>query len=188
VAGYAVLLVFCLWMWANWVRFDAPLRKKVLVRGLAVAIAVAGGYFMLRPSRGLETNFAPYRPGAIAAARQQGRPTLVKFTASWCTACLVVDRTVYDDPAVAEALRDRNVAVFKADVTKRESQAAEFLYGTFGTSPPLTVLYPPGENAEPIRLVGEFSSQELLEALEALPAGGEQGPVASEASGPDGRS
>ena len=168
VAGYAVVLVFALWMWAHWVRYDAPWRRKLIVRGLAVALAVAGGVWMLRPARPLATKFVPYDPAQIAEARENGQAVLLKFTAGWCTSCISVDYAVYDNKDVAREIKDRNVLAVKADVTNRGSPAARLLYKQFRGSPPLTVIYPPGAGARPIGLVGKFAAAKLMEILKRI--------------------
>jgi len=178
VAAYAVVLVFALWMWAHWVRYDAPPRRKLIVRGLAVAMAVAGGVWMLRPPRetGMVTKFVPYDAAEIADARRSGRIVLLKFTASWCTSCIIVEHTVYRDRQVDAAMAARDVLAVKADVTDRNSPAARLLYKQFRGSPPLTVIYPPGADVRPIGLVGKFTPGKLIEILTGIapaPAAGE---------------
>ena len=171
VAGYGVVLIFALWMWAHWVRYDAPLKRRLLVRGAAVALAVAGGIFMLRPSRPIATKFVPYAPGQIAAARSEGRAVLVEFTASWCTSCLFVEQGVYNSQTVADAIRRHNVLAVKADVTHKGTPAANFLE-QLGGAPPLSVLYPPDPGARPIPFLGKFDKRDLLEALDKIKPGG----------------
>jgi thiol:disulfide interchange protein len=171
VAAWAVVLVFCLWAWANWVRYDALWPRKLLVRGSAVLLAVAAGVFMLRPAEPLATTFQPYDPAALAAAREADRPVLVKFTASWCTSCRAVDYAVYDDPRVARQIAARGVLALKADVTNSDSPSARFLYRRVQGAPPLTVLFLPDDRT--VRLVGKFDKSKLLDVLERLPAPGE---------------
>jgi thiol:disulfide interchange protein len=72
--------------------------------------------------------------------------------------------TTYDDPSLAAELAGRDVVLIKADVTHNSSPAAKFLEGTVGGAPPLTLVYPAGEGP-PQRLVGTYSKQELLTAL-----------------------
>lgn len=43
---------------------------------------------------------------AIAAARASGRPVLLKFEAAWCGVCERMDREVFSDARVGEALKD----------------------------------------------------------------------------------
>ena len=166
VIAYAVVVVFGLWIWGTWVRYDAPLRRKVIVRGLAVAMVVLAGWWMLRPALPLAVQFEPFDAERIASAGRDDTPVLVKFTASWCLSCKWVDATIYDDPAVAQQLTERGVVAMKADVTNHGSAASKFLAANFGGAPPLTVIYPP-YSRPPILLEGKFSQAELTEALGA---------------------
>jgi thiol:disulfide interchange protein DsbD len=166
VAAYGVLLVMCLWIWGSWVRYDARPLRKILVRGSALALAIAAGIFMLSPSAGLAVEFESYSEGAVEQAHSKGRVVLVKFTSATCTSCIIVDRTVYSNPDVARELEERNVVVLKADVTDAGSKASRLLRDRFSGAPPLTVLLPPG--GDPIRLEGKFSSEVLIEKLKGL--------------------
>jgi len=165
VTAYGVVLMMCLWIWGTWVRYDAPLRRKLLVRGAAVALAVGLGIWMLSPPSPLAVTFEPFEPARITEARNEGRTVLLKFTASWCVSCRWVDWQVYNDDRVADELEARDVLVMKGDVTSSKSPASRMLDERFRGSPPLTVIFPPA-GGEPIFLVGKFSRAELISALD----------------------
>jgi len=170
VAGYGVVLVMCLWIWGTWVRYDAPLRRKLLVRGGAVVLAAGLGIWMLSPPGSLAVTFEPFDAARITEARSEGRTVLLKFTASWCVSCKWVDLTIYDDDRVAEELEARGVLAMRGDVTSMKSPAARMLEERFRGSPPLTVIFP-SAGGEPIFLVGKFSRSEFFAALDkARPA------------------
>jgi thiol:disulfide interchange protein len=164
LVGFGVVFVLGLWMWAGWVRYDAPLRRKLIVRAIAVAlVAVAGWVAIPRPAPPA-VPFEPFSRARLAEARRGDQPVVVKFTASWCIKCIELEMTTYDDPSLAAELAGRDVVLIKADVTHNSSPAAKFLEGTVGGAPPLTLVYPAGEGP-PQRLVGTYSKQELLTAL-----------------------
>ncbi len=167
IAAWAVVLSFCLWMWANWVRYDAPLVRKIIVRSLAAALAVGAGLWMLPRPEPLTVKFEQFDEGRIASARVTGRIVLVKVTASWCTECLVIDHRVYDTPEVAAKLEAMDVLNIKADVTNRGSPVSQWVRREFAAAPPLTIIYPPDGSA-PIRLVGAFSKGDLIGVLDGL--------------------
>ncbi len=165
VAGYAVVLTFGLWMWAHWVRYDAALWRKLIVRTLAVVLVVAAGVWMLPKPAPLAVAFERFDTEHIDEARQNGRIVLVKVTAAWCTECRVIDYRIYDASDIAEQLYRRGVVPIKADVTDYDSPASQWLRQTHGGAPPMTILYPPGDGP-PRWLIGGFSKQELLQALD----------------------
>jgi len=170
VTAFAVVLTMCLWMWGTWVRYDTPLRRKIVVRAIAAALAVAAGFWMLRPPPVPAIAFVDFDETRIAKAREEGRVVLVKFTSDWCLSCAVLDRTVFNRPDVAEELRRRNVLAVKGDVTRPDQPANRMLYEQFRGAPPLTVIFPPGRGRG-IVLKGKYSKSSLLEALDEAAGG-----------------
>ena len=170
VACFGVLLAFALWAWGVWVRYDAPLSRKLLIRGGAIVLVAVAGVGLLRPPRPLAVKFEPFSEARIVEARQEGHIVLVKFSATWCISCGIVDRIIYNDPDVQQELIDRGVVAIKGDVTARSAPANRLLYEQLRGAPPLTVIYPPGEG-EPIRLRGKFSHADLTAALDQAAGG-----------------
>jgi len=170
VVAFGVVFAFALWVWGTWVRYDDSPVRKLAIRGPAVVLTVLAAALMLAPPKPPAVRGAPYDQAAIAAAHDKGQTVLVQFTASWCASCKVVEYYVYDKRAVAGQLKARNVAAFKADVTNagdmsNPKSASATLANTFHRSPPLTVIYPPGDRP-PILLAGEFSPSTLYEKLD----------------------
>ena len=165
VMGYCVLLVFCLWVWGTWVRYDAPLARKLTVRGGMLAVAIIGGVWMLSPATKSPITFVDFSNADIAEAHAQGKTVLVKFTSATCLSCIWIDRTVYRDPEVAKELLKRGIVTMKGDVTDAHSPAAKMLSNRFGGAPPLTVILPPN-NAKPHRIEGKFTRKYLIKTLD----------------------
>lgn len=166
VLAWTVLLVAGLWMWANWVRYDAPFSKKLLVRGLAVAIVVASGWWMLTPGEPPLIKGRDFDLSAIEQARSDGHVVVVKFTATWCTKCIQQDYEVFNTEPVAEAFEAHDVVYFKGDVTEHTGPASQWLRPRYGLQIPLTLVYPPaGEHLPPLR--SDLTQQGLIEAIQA---------------------
>ena len=167
VAGFGVALAFGLWIWGTWVRFDASLPRKIVIRGLAVVMVVLVGCVALPlPEQAGHVQFVPFDAARIAAARKEGQTVVLKFTATWCTKCKVLEYRVYRTEPLAEAFRQRGVLAMKGDVTDHGTPAAELLRERYGGAPPVTVVYPPGDKPE-IVLIGSFTTSDLIAALDA---------------------
>ncbi len=165
VVAYGVVLALSLWIWGTWVRFDAPRRRRIVVRSLAAVLAVGAGFWMLAPPKRLAVRFEEFSRERIEAAGREKRLVLVKFTSATCLSCVWLDRTVYSDPDVARELEARNVVALEADTTDADAPASKMLRQRFGGAPPLTALLPPG-GRRAVRLDGKFTKADLLAALE----------------------
>ena len=164
VIGYGLVLAFCLWVWGTWVRFDAPWKRKLLIRGLAVLLAVGAGWYMLRPGEEPAIRWERFTPGRLDVARADARPVVVKFTAHMCLSCREVDHRVYEDEQVVETVERLGVVPLKADVTDLDAPGTPLLQ-EFKGAPPLTAVYLPDE-PRPVLLPGVFDKQRLLDLLD----------------------
>jgi len=163
---FAVVLSFCVWMWGAWVTFGTKLSRKILVRGLAVVLAVSALWFFFRPEL---VGWKAYDRALIESARAEGMPVLIKFTAGWCTNCEVVDKFVYQRKDVARLIDRKGVVAVKGDTTEANQPATLDLKNVYNEpGVPVTILFLPGR-AEPVRLHNLFFGDELRELLEKLP-------------------
>lgn len=163
VLAWGVLLVMGLWMWAKWVRYDAPLTRKLLVRGLAVGLVVLTGWWLL-PAGG-ESLVEPMRfdAAAVRAEQQAGRVVVVKFTSNSCTKCIQQEAFVYDTPEIAELFGELDVAYFKGNLSADEKVGRWMMERVGSTAVPLTLVYPAGDG-EPVATV-DLSIGKLTEMV-----------------------
>lgn len=96
----------------------------------------------------------------------QGRPVFVDFTAAWCVTCQYNKSTTLADAAVMKDFADRNVALLRADWTRRDPQITAALRALGRSGVPVYVLYAPGR--EPVVLTELLSKGEVQSALAAL--------------------
>ena len=166
ILAWAVILVMCLWMWAGWLRYDTPLRKKLLVRGLALAMAAGSGWWMLTPPGEPMLHGEKFDWARIQQVRESGRVVLVKFTATWCVKCLQQEATVFSDPALAQAIDELGVYYVKADVSQTSTPGAKWMHENgYGVKIPLTLIFPPaGAHLPP--MYSDLTAQKLIEKLE----------------------
>jgi len=92
-------------------------RAVATVAGAAgIALVVAGG-LAVAPTGG-SLGWQPFSVNRLAAARAEGRPALVEFTADWCINCKVLEKTVYADAEVARAARHARLVALRVDLTR----------------------------------------------------------------------
>ncbi|MBS0295251.1 MAG: thioredoxin family protein [Proteobacteria bacterium] len=86
----------------------------------------------------------PFTPERLAAAREEGRPVFVNFTAAWCVTCKVNERLAFSDPAVAKAFARTRTLYLVGDWTRRDDVIAKALAEQGRTGVPLYLVYTPG--------------------------------------------
>ena len=137
---------------------DDPLRPLgLLVRGPAAAPApqgeAAADFETIRDPQVLQVR--------LHAARAAGQPALVDYSAEWCTSCKTIEREVFGDPQVRQALA--GVVLLRADITASDAAQRALMRRHQVMGPPTVMLFDAqGRERREQRLVGEFSARELL--------------------------
>jgi thiol:disulfide interchange protein DsbD len=106
-----------------------------------------------------------FDPDAITQELAEGRTVFVYFTADWCITCAANERLVLSDDRVQAAFGRGDVAVFKADWTRRDESIRLELarFGRAGV--PMYLVYRAGAEDEPIVLPELLNVDLVLEAL-----------------------
>lgn len=97
----------------------------------------------------------------LKTASAAGRPVLVEFSAEWCTSCKTIEKEVFGDPNVIQALD--GVVLLRADITASTSEQLRFMRERQVMGPPTLLMYDgQGRERREQRLVGEFRAADLL--------------------------
>ncbi len=106
----------------------------------------------------------PWSPEAVAAARAEGRPVLVNFTADWCVTCKINERAALSSPAAQRALEEANAVYLVGDWTRRDDAITAELRRHGRSGVPLYLLYAPG-TTEPRILPQLLTEGSVIAAL-----------------------
>ena len=113
-------------------------------------------------------DWQPWSPEAQAKALAEGKTVYVDFTARWCATCQI-NKRVYTQVDVAQALSSAGVVMLKADWTKKDEVIAQEL-GKYGrTGIPLNVFLKAGQ--PPAILSEALTGTEVLAALKSVSEG-----------------
>jgi thiol:disulfide interchange protein/DsbC/DsbD-like thiol-disulfide interchange protein len=119
-----------------------------------VATAVAG------------LSWEPWSADKQAALIAEGRPVFVDFTAAWCVTCQYNKRTTLADADVLADLAAKNVALLRADWTRRDPAVTQALAALGRNGVPVYVLHRNGQ--APIVLSEVLSVADVRTALSRL--------------------
>jgi thiol:disulfide interchange protein DsbD len=107
-----------------------------------------------------------FTPAKVSELNASGRAVFVDFTAAWCVTCQVNKRLVLNTDEVRAVFARRNVALVRADWTRRDDAITAALAALGRNGVPVYVLYRPGK--EPLLLPEVLQRQVVLDALATL--------------------
>ncbi|RZL63059.1 MAG: protein-disulfide reductase [Variovorax sp.] len=173
-AGALLALLVCLAavVWALTLRGRTRwVLASVLIAGTAL-LAGAIGRHVLQPAptegavAAAGQRWEPWSAERAAALAAEGRPVFVDFTAAWCVTCQYNKGTTLADPAVLADFDARQVALLRADWTRRDPAITAALAALGRNGVPVYVLQAPGK--APVVLTEILGKDELRDALARL--------------------
>ena len=158
------LTVVALAVWA-YGRLAAPGAAAVRARlGLAAgAVLLVTGGWLGWPAK-TEIQWESWSAERVAALQKEGRPIYVDFTARWCATCQTNKKIVFHDADVLRAVREKKVALLRADWTNRDAVITAELARWGRAAVPFNLIYAPG-TVEPKVLPEILTPGIVLEAL-----------------------
>ncbi len=175
------LLVFAFGGWLYQRSQGTRARGRTVARVVAVLALVGGAGWGLAsahaagaaaPANAVDADAAwtPFTPDVVASFQAQGRPVFVDFTAAWCITCQVNERGVLSSARVKNAFRENNVALVRADWTRRDADIAQALAAFGRSGVPLYVVYPANPGGSPAVLPTVLTDELVLDALQRTTA------------------
>lgn len=167
---------FSRWLWLAWLLLLVFWAGFVLLRSsgrvarvigpvfavVGVAFIYSGGLILPTASAGLA--WQPLTQANWQQAQAAARPMLVEYTADWCINCKVLERTVYSDAEVAQAIQAADMITLQADLTRPVPRLENLLIEQGGAALPYAVvLNPQGEITA--RFSGMFTTGSLVQAI-----------------------
>jgi thiol:disulfide interchange protein/DsbC/DsbD-like thiol-disulfide interchange protein len=166
MAIFLVFLAVAAWVYGEFVQrgrkrrwLGAFLAAVILIAGYSYALdsqlrwreplkETAGAQPRKVAPRGLA--WLNWSPEAVAAARAEGRPVVVDFTAKWCPTCNTVVKPSFENASVQKKLKELNAALFVADYTRFPDEISDELKRFQRSAVPLVLVYPRKADAPPM--------------------------------------
>ncbi|PJI95945.1 thiol:disulfide interchange protein DsbD [Acidovorax sp. 69] len=112
------------------------------------------------------TGWQPWVPGTAEQIVATGRPVFVDFTAAWCVTCQYNKKTTLAHADVIADLQTKNVALLRADWTRRDPAITAALAALGRSGVPVYVFYRPGK--PPMVLTEVLSVDEVRATIAQL--------------------
>jgi len=162
---FAVAVVAGLYLVGRTIKLS-PKFSPILIASI-LAIALIGGVFaavwdiVQQPY-----TWTPYSPETLATIEKSHRVAVIDFTATWCSTCQYLEVHTLNGPTVVAAVKKLDVEMLKADLTSSSAPGWKLLNEKADfPAIPFTLVYGPGA-AEPIKLNGIYSPEQLIGAIE----------------------
>jgi thiol:disulfide interchange protein DsbD len=166
---------------SGWLKLWKGLGLVLLIYGATFLIGVsAGGRDTLQPLQGIlpaggsqqgqaaqHLQFRQVKGVAglqreLAAAAAAGQPVMLDFYADWCTYCKTMEKEIFPNPQVGQAVQD--FTLLQADITRMDDDDKALLEHLGLTAPPALYFWDrQGTFHKNLRLVGEPTVPQLVE-------------------------
>ncbi|MBI5276850.1 MAG: thioredoxin family protein [Burkholderiales bacterium] len=150
-------------------------RARVTVSAIALAVfgllAWATGPYVTRAQAATASTMAQgpwqaWEPGRVEQLLASGQPVFVDFTAAWCVTCQYNKKATLADGSVLADLKARNVAMLRADWTRRDPAITAALAQLGRNGVPVYVFYKNG--SPPVVLSEILGVEEVRSAIAKL--------------------
>ena len=166
----ALLVAVALVAWALTLAGRAGVVLTTLSVAALLALAWSLGPYVTAPAplarQSQDGPWQTWAPGRVDQILAGGRPVFVDFTAAWCVTCQYNKQTTLSDATVMADMAAKNVALLRADWTRRDPAITAALRQLGRNGVPVYALYQTGRS--PVLLSEILSVGEVRAALERL--------------------
>lgn len=170
-------LALACWIVGQWVRLEDSAGRRRAVWAIAlVVVLVAYGAFLhpllvrvdatrALPEAAQSIDWIDFSPAEVERRVGAGQTVFIDFTAEWCWTCKVNERAVLMQDDMRLHFKEGDVALIKADWTRRNPQITQLLSAFGRSGVPLYVIFPGGNLDEPIVLPELITKEIVADAL-----------------------
>lgn len=155
-------------------RTFAVAKGASLVVGILAAVLLSVDALKIESPGNRDTiSWQPFTTEALEAARREGKPVMLEFSADWCVPCHELDRKTFTDQAIVRLAA--RVAPLRVDLTKTLDREKEIknLFSVRGV-PTVIFIDSTGKEREDLRITGYIGPREFEKHLAEIVSPGEE--------------
>jgi len=168
---FLVFLCVAFWQYGRFGSIVQHGSRRVL-SSIALVVIIASGYFISfdyiyrEPVVDMPED-REFSLKEVYDNKDALRTSIILFTADWCPNCKLVERLSLHTPRVSKAIRDNDIDLMVADITRGSSVAERLLYKLGSRSIPFLAVMPAGQAFyRPVCLRDMYSQDDVLNAIE----------------------
>jgi thiol:disulfide interchange protein DsbD len=141
------------------------LKTVATLVGVIVATFLVGSWAL----RGPGVTWQPYSDQLLRTAKQEQKPVIIDFYATWCTPCRELEEITFHHADVVK-LADRDFLMIKVDLTQKGNPLHERLVSQYGVKgvPTVVFLDSRGSECQDLRLVDYLPPEQFLSRMAAV--------------------
>lgn len=159
------ILALGAWAYGRYSRPHLSNRLQWFGRVAGITCLIVSVLFIVNRREGL-VEWEAFDETTLAERRQEERPVLVDFTATWCLSCIANKKSSLRTAAADKLFLANNVAVMEADWTDQNERILKVLEKHGRSGVPLYLVFPKDPNAEPRILPNILTPGIVQEAIE----------------------
>ena len=183
--AFLLTLAIALWSVEHFAGLAASTRRRIVVRVLALALAVGGGVLMLDMSPKPRSapaavalgapvvvdghiNWVPFSQKRLSLEAKRQRPVFADFTADWCANCKTNEKLFIEKEPVREALMKTQILPMQADWTNEDEEITKALQDLGRSAIPVYAIYMPDGTVDMLPVT--ITTEMVIERLQAASA------------------